>query len=695
MLTVPNPDDLDYKKIFEQARARIPALTDQWTDYNDHDPGITVLQTFAWLADMQNFYLAATGEAHRLAYLKLLGILPNQAPARCTVAFAADGERLKLLAGTRMAAGETLFELETGYVGRPNRLVRLYSECAGLRRDMTGFVGPDEDSAPVFLPENGAESTVWFGFARPFENGAEFFIQVPQDGRNPFEGDFSLTRLGWEWFDGTNWQQAACLSDETGGLLRSGTVRLNFSGTAAEFSKEGMVKACYLRCRLLSGEYDVSPRIMRVLPNCAAAVQRHTWAAARVHAAPADDTLELEHYLRPGDRVTVAVGSGEEFETWFDSEEGPEDCRLEAGAEPGEAFVRFFARRPAPNDRVLVLIREEAVMSELILGETDGCASQRFALNMDHLCGLQLALVRRDAAGNSFYTLWRQTDDLLGAGYDDKVFGLDRETGEAVFGDGIHGCQPEAGCTVAAVTVQTSAFEDGNVLAGRVCRFADPLPVSVTVENPQPAAGGHGWPDFAKLEERIAQKLDQTARAVTAEDTRALVMATPGLRIDSVAVIPMKQWAAAYGQPTAPNTVVVAVKPAASVRRPQLSEVYRRLIAQNLERYRLLTTDIRVVSAQYVGISVYGRVALCQGADRADVVRLLEERLDGITPGAFGRKADYGRLFAALEMMEQVQSVQQLSLEYVGAGGSKNEQGDILVAPDSLSYLREVSIEFI
>ena len=37
----------------------------------------------------------------------------------------------------------------------------------------------------------------------------------------------------------------------------------------------------------------------------------------------------------------------------------------------------------------------------------------------------------------------------------------------------------------------------------------------------------------------------------------------------------------------------------------------------------------------------------------------------------------------------------QLSLEYLGEGGRKNEHGDILLLPDCLAYLWETGIEFV
>jgi hypothetical protein len=45
-------DDLTYADLVAQARARIPALAPEWTDHNPGDPGITLVELFAWLVEM-------------------------------------------------------------------------------------------------------------------------------------------------------------------------------------------------------------------------------------------------------------------------------------------------------------------------------------------------------------------------------------------------------------------------------------------------------------------------------------------------------------------------------------------------------------------------------------------------------------------------------------------------------------------
>ena len=88
MLRVPDLDNITYEQLLEKAIHKIPQLTKEWTDFNVHDPGITTLEIYAWLVDMLNYYINASGDIHVRKYMKLLGIVPQKsAPAYSWIAF--------------------------------------------------------------------------------------------------------------------------------------------------------------------------------------------------------------------------------------------------------------------------------------------------------------------------------------------------------------------------------------------------------------------------------------------------------------------------------------------------------------------------------------------------------------------------------------------------------------------------------
>lgn len=700
MLQVPRLDGDDYESIFARAKARIPTLTDQWTNFNDADPGITTLQAFAWLHDTLHYYMNAAGEVHKRKYFKLLGLSPAQHRARCVLALEGDG-MLDIPAGMRVWAGQVPFEAAEAFRGPANRLTAVYcGEADAPLADRTAQAGVDGAFAPLFGPGSAPGARLCLAFARPLEGSVRLYLELAPQPRTPFDEHFSLARLGWEYWDGAAWQPAQVQRDETCGLLRSGFVSLTLPGAPAPVScPEGLPAGAWLRCTLLENHYDAAPALGRVLPCCVQAVQQRTWAWAHRARSAGEAAWQPPCCAGPDTLAAVAVrGEGEEeFTLWrgFAPAQG-DRARVELPAGPGRLTVHFEAP-PAPGSELLAMALSPAAADMALLGVTDGCAGLRLNIDAENLCGLTLALLRREEDGRTRCQLWRPCEDLMEAGWDDCVFWLDEANRQVVFGDSLHGRQPEAGWQVMAVELRTSCFEGGNVLAGSACAVEGTYPHLAGAFNPAPAAGGSRRKTSAQLERDLDELLSTPARAVTSEDYRAIALATPGLMLDSVAVIPMGEYAAAYGLPAEENCVVVAAKPRSDRPLPALSEAYRRAIQAHLERARILTTHIRVVPARYVGVSVYGRLRLRPGVPGAPerVRQVLREAVETVSGGRYGRGVDYGRLFSALELEPCVQGVEQLSLEYIGRGGGKNEHGDITAGPDCLVYLREIGLEYI
>jgi hypothetical protein len=123
-LTVPNLDDRSYADLLAEARALIPALAPDWTDHNLADPGITLVELFAWLTEMLLYRLNQVTDQNRLAFLRLISgpewqqgdksvaeavrhtVLELRKPGRAVTAD--DFERLALAADPRVARAHCL-----------------------------------------------------------------------------------------------------------------------------------------------------------------------------------------------------------------------------------------------------------------------------------------------------------------------------------------------------------------------------------------------------------------------------------------------------------------------------------------------------------------------------------------------------------------------------------------------------------
>ena len=73
-LNVPSLDRRDYADILRDALARIPVHNPEWTNFNDSDPGVTLIQLFAFMTESILYRANQIPERNRLKFLKLLGI---------------------------------------------------------------------------------------------------------------------------------------------------------------------------------------------------------------------------------------------------------------------------------------------------------------------------------------------------------------------------------------------------------------------------------------------------------------------------------------------------------------------------------------------------------------------------------------------------------------------------------------------
>jgi hypothetical protein len=79
-LTLPSLDDRTFAGLVDEARALVPALAPAWTNHNPSDPGITLVELFAWLTEMLVYRVDQVPEAHVRAFLALLNG-PDWTPA--------------------------------------------------------------------------------------------------------------------------------------------------------------------------------------------------------------------------------------------------------------------------------------------------------------------------------------------------------------------------------------------------------------------------------------------------------------------------------------------------------------------------------------------------------------------------------------------------------------------------------------
>src|SRR5215468_921738 len=84
----PQLDDRQFNDLVEEARARIPLYTPEWTDHNLSDPGITLIELFAWMTDIVLYRLNRVPDKNFIKFMELVGMRLQEAePSRSPVTF--------------------------------------------------------------------------------------------------------------------------------------------------------------------------------------------------------------------------------------------------------------------------------------------------------------------------------------------------------------------------------------------------------------------------------------------------------------------------------------------------------------------------------------------------------------------------------------------------------------------------------
>jgi len=103
-------DNRSFASLVAEARSRLPRLARGWTDYNAHDPGITLIELFAELTEIDLYRLSRVTQAERRAFARWFGVeAEGPTVAETVVAFEPRASSTAPIAldGDREITGET------------------------------------------------------------------------------------------------------------------------------------------------------------------------------------------------------------------------------------------------------------------------------------------------------------------------------------------------------------------------------------------------------------------------------------------------------------------------------------------------------------------------------------------------------------------------------------------------------------
>ncbi|MDQ1654377.1 MAG: hypothetical protein QOI35_3577 [Cryptosporangiaceae bacterium] len=647
-IPVPHLDDRRFQDFVDDAKRLVQRRCPEWTDHNVGDPGVTLIEAFAQMADQLVYRLNRVPDRNYLRFLELIGVrLFPATAARVPVTFwlsAPQDKPVIVPAATEVATRREPGHDPVGFTTL-DPLVVVPVDLAELRSVAAdGSVADHGDAlsaghaVPCFSRVPQLDDTVLFGLTESAPSNALCLrIECSIEGIGV---DPDAPPVTFEAWTGDAWTACEVDHDDTGGFNRPGDIVLHLP---AEHTVHliGGLRAGWVRARVVaprSGRtaYSSTPTITRI---SAFTIGGTSWAiqAEQVRAEVLGQTEGTPGERFPVSRTPVLPDQGECVLEVSD----PEDPS--SGWQPW-IRVQDFAES-GPEDRHFVL---DGAIGEVELGPC----------------------VRLDDGSLRQY-----------------------------------GAVPGRGSMVRLRSYCSGGGSKGNVKPDMVSVLKTSIPYVSRIANRRPAAGGRDAETIENAKLRGPLQLRTRQRAVTAEDYEYLArQAAP--EAARVRCVP-----ASAPDEAGMVRLLVVPSLGADVGRVRFDaltppESTLRSIAGALEERRVLGARVVVEPPVYQGLTV---VAVVRARREADPERLREEALAALyrfySPVAggpdgdgwpFGRPIQFGVVFAVLQQLKGVDLVDDVRLfpadPVTGVRGEAAQRIDVATNSLVFSYDHQVRV---
>ncbi|MGW1169824.1 putative baseplate assembly protein [Streptomyces sp. NPDC002550] len=642
-LPSPNLDDRRFQQLVDEAKRYVQQRAPEWTDHNVSDPGVTLIETFAYIVDQLLYRLNRVPDKNYTAFLDLLGIrLFPPAAAGAEVDFwlsAPQPDTVTLPPGTEVTTGDGEAEEPVVFATTdelhivPSELNRLVTAPrTGEQTDRTRELSEGRDVRCFqTAPEPG--DAVLFGLPTAVPR---CIVAVRLDSRVEGVGvDPRQPPLVWEAWDGGRWQVCETGSDTTGGLNRPGEVIVHVpAGHTA--SVIGGTRAGWLRCRVTEPEpgqpfYSESPTVREasVFTVGGTIAVEHAETVTDVPLGTSEgvpgQTFRLGRppVLLDGEPPVVEVSSADGWQRW--------------------SVVEHFGRS-APDDRH---VRVDATTGEF-----------------------------------TFPPALREPDGTLR----------------------LCGAVPEKGARIRVSRYRTGGGPAGNVARGAISVLRSSVPYVARVTNREAARGGVEGETVANAKLRAPDALRMQERAVTAEDYEIISrQAAPSVR--RVRCLPAAEGAGAVRVLVVPDAVADDGDRLRFEQLIPSDQVLA-AITESLDERRLIGTRLVVEPPVYQGVTVVARLAAApedtdrvRGAALAALFRYLNPLHGGPdgTGWPFGRPVQYGEIFGLLQRATGNALVEEIRLfaadPITGRRGTPVDRIDVTASALVFSYQHQVVVQ--
>jgi len=508
-LPLPSLDDRRWADLVDEGRALVPRYAPQWSDHNIHDPGITLIELFAWLAESAVYRLNRIPPRHLRKFLALAGIhAPGPSAARTTLTFAPipagapftvpggvefdiprqDGKFARFatlrdvtlskitLAALQLDSGDGVIRDLSGYLTE-GFLIDLFGPTASL--GAAAYFGFDD------LP-SGTPVNLGFWFEGPGHDFAERDriereAKAQREACTPVQPDFPCAnlppklplelppphhsvRLLWQASTGPGtWETLKHVSlpkrpatgevtDDTRSLTLNGLVEVNAPASLAKVQIGGDITArFYIRCLLDRGGWDAPVTLRALRANAVNARQ----------AVPFWTTFPIAAGLAPTGAVP-ALGQPAAIQFTLDLSGAITALSFLAPGTPGvPAFTLFAYAAPGPSTPGSI------TLALTMLGVGTGEPNQTFR-SFSAPVDSGLRVFTHDGAA---WMEWTREEDFDASSGGSRNVVIDRSSGTVGFGDGDHGRTALPGHLVLASGAHSDA-ENGNRAPGAMVRIS-------------------------------------------------------------------------------------------------------------------------------------------------------------------------------------------------------------------------------
>ncbi len=214
MIPSPNLDDRTHADIVAEAIRLIPQYCPEWTNHNPSDPGITLIELFAWMTEMIIYRLNKVTDKNFLAFLDLMGVTlqpPQPATTLLTFELSKGAKMAFVPEGTKVqtSAGEEpiVFETTKPLVVIPTQLVKCFSQFHDVYSDNTPFInGQRREGFEIFMGATSIERLVYLGEPRFAALNEASILYLKFDTPESQDADFPRL-MEWEYWNGRRWRE--------------------------------------------------------------------------------------------------------------------------------------------------------------------------------------------------------------------------------------------------------------------------------------------------------------------------------------------------------------------------------------------------------------------------------------------------------------------------------------------------------